>query len=678
MKTAPSRWRVRPSLVAAGLIVAGAAGPFAGPGQVPPPPAGVQTPVSSSPGAAGTPGAISGTVVDAVTRRPVVGAVVTLADLDDRLNVVPRMVTDARGRFVFRQLKPSKGYFLGARRFGYAYTRYGWTAPEQSLTIADIARIPIADGQWVSNISIPLWRLAAINGRVVDEHGEPVVGVAVRAFSTRRISGQPQLVAGPIATTDDRGVYRLEDLDPGRYIVAVLSVQSTVLGTTEEAAITRAIGELATGGIGGSRGTTVSAPGIDVDGRHRLVLTNFATPPPPSAGQARAYPALFHPASRTAADALPLEITYGDNRTGVDFQLQPVPAVRVSGRLTAPSGPVPGLLLRLMPAGNERLGFGSEAATTTVDRDGTFTFLNVPEGNYTLLAKASVMDFTTGSASTRFPDAPGFPGGGISVGGFESAPGLSFLARNGAPASLSGRMAVSVGQHDIADLVVALQPAATIRGRVVMESGAQGATRVLVSAEPADGDPTLGQPMGETKPNDSSFIIEGLIAGRYVLRASGSLYDALSRSYSASLTIVSVMSAGKDLRDIGLDVSAGQNIDDVVVTLTDRLASIHGNVAGRPGSTAAVIAFPAERQQWTNYGWRPPRFRTSRAGPSGAFQLTQLPAGEYFLVAVKPEQIDAWTDPQFLAAASIRATRVSLAWGDKKTLDLTYADITVK
>jgi carboxypeptidase family protein len=666
MKTAPSRWRVRPSLVAAALIAAGPAGPIAGPGQVPPPPAPVQTPVSSSPGAAGTPGAISGTVVDAVTRRPVVGAVVTLADLDDRLNVVPRMVTDARGRFVFRQLKPSKGYFLGARRFGYAYTRYGWTAPGQSLTIADIARVPIADGQWVSNISIPLWRLAAINGRVVDERGEPVVGVAVRAFSTRRISGQPQLVAGPIATTDDRGVYRLEDLDPDRYIVAVLSVQSTVLGTTEEAAITRAIGELATGGIGGSRGTTVSGPGIDVDGRHRLVLTNFATPPPPGAGQARAYPALFHPAARTAADALPLEITYGDNRTGVDFQLQPVPAVRVSGRLTAPSGPVPGLLLRLMPAGSERLGFGSEAATTTVDRDGTFTFLNVPEGNYTLLAKASVMDFTTGSASTRFPDAPGFPGGGISVGSFDSAPGLSYLARNGAPSPLSGRMAVSVGEHDIADLVLTLQPAATIRGRVVLESGAQGTTRMLVRAEPADGDPTLGQPMGETTPNDSSFTIDGLIAGRYVLRTS------------ASMGIVSVMSAGKDLRDAGLDVSAGQNIDDVVVTLTDKLATIQGNVAGRPGSTTAVIAFPAERQQWTNYGWRPPRFRTSRAGPSGAFQLTQLPAGEYFLVAVKPEQIDAWTDPQFLAAASIRATRVSLAWGDKKTLDLTYADITVK
>ena len=629
----------------------------------------MQTPVTSqSAGAPGTPAAISGVVVDAVTGRPVVGAVVSLADLDDRLNIVPRMVTDARGRFVFRQLKPSKGYFLGARRFGYAYTRYGWTAPGQSLTTADIARISLTEGQWVSNISIPLWRLAEINGRVVDERGEPAVGVAVRAFTTRRISGQPQLVAGPIATTDDRGVYRLQDLDPGRYIVAVLSVQSTVLSTTQEVPITRPMGELATGGIGAGRGTTVSAPGIDVDGRHRLVLTNFATPPPPGAGQSRAYPALFHPAARTAADALPLDIGYGDNRTAVDFQLQPVPAVRVSGRLTAPSGSVPGLLLRLMPAGSERLGFGSEAATTTVDRDGTFTFLNVPEGNYTLIAQASVMDFTTGSASTRFPDAPGFPGGGIAVGGVESAPGLSFLARRGQPVPLWARAVISVGQNDIEDFVVQLQPAVTVRGRVVLEKGTKTVSRLLLTAEPVDGDASLGQLSGATAPNDPSmpFTIEGLMTGRYHLR-----------SFSG-LAVMSLMVGGKDVRDIGIDASVGRDIDDVVITLTDRHAEIRGTVNGRPGAVAAVIVFPVDRQQWTNYGWSPARFRTTRAGLDGAFVLTRLPEGEYFLVAVKPEQIDAWTDPQFLASASIRATRVALAWGDRKVQDVTYADITVK
>ena len=613
--------------------------------------------------------AISGVVVDAVTGRPVVGAVVSLSDLDDRLSVFPRMVTDARGRFVFRNLKASKGYYLGARRFGYAYTRYGWSAPGQSLIINDIARIALTEGQWLSTISIPLWRLGAINGRVVDERGEPVIGVAVRVFTTRRVSGQPQLVAGPIATTDDRGVYRIPDLDPGRYVVAVLSVQSTVLSTTEERPIARPVGELATGGIGASRGVSVSSPGIDIDGRHRLVVTNFATPPAPAGGQTRAYPAVFHPAARNATEALPIEITYNDNRTGVDFQLRPVPSVRVSGRLVSSAGPVPGMLLRLLPVGSERLGFGSEAGTTMVDRDGTFTFLNIPEGQYTILAQSSVMDFTTGSTSIRFPDAPGFPGGGIAVGGFPGAPGLSYLARNGQPAPLWGRTAVSVGQRDIDDLVVQMQPVVTVRGRIVPEPGTTVSGRVSLTAEPADGDPTSGQPRGETAPNDPSlaFTINGLIGGRYLIRPQ-----------SINLAVVSMMSAGKDIRDTGVDASAGQDIDDVVVTLTDKVAEIQGTVHGRPGAVTAVIAFPAERQHWTNYGWRPPRFRTARAGPAGGFRITGLPAGEYLLVAVTPDQIDAWSDPQFLAAAAIRATRLTLAWGDKKMQDLTFTEIVVK
>ena len=101
--------------------------------------------------------------------------------------------------------------------------------------------------QWIDNINIPLWRLGSISGRVVDERNEPLVGVAVRAFSTATIAGQPQLVAGPLATTDDRGIYRLSALEPNRYIVSVQSVQSTVLASTPEGAQRGALGELLTG-----------------------------------------------------------------------------------------------------------------------------------------------------------------------------------------------------------------------------------------------------------------------------------------------------------------------------------------------------------------------------------------------------------------------------------------------
>ena len=369
-----------------------------------PTPAG-QMPVGQTPPT----GAVTGIVYDATTNQPVAGAIVTLARLDGG-QPVPRSVTDSQGRFVFRNLEPSTQDHLGARRFGYEYTRYGWTGPDQSLAIADIARIAVAQDQWVDGIRIPLWRAGSISGRVTDERGEPLVGVAVRVFSLANISGRQQLVAGDIATTDDLGMYRIGALKPARYSVAVLSVQSTVLQSTQEAPSTVPIGQLATGGSAEAGARPSSMPAIDVDGKHRLVVTNFATPPPPSGLQARAYPTTFYPGAVAMADATSIDVSYGTSRTGIDIQLRPVPAVRVSGRLTTDSGePAPQLLLRLMPAGAERLGFGSEAATTTVDTDGSFVFLNVPAGEYTLMAQASVMDFTTGSTVAPVSRCSGLP-----------------------------------------------------------------------------------------------------------------------------------------------------------------------------------------------------------------------------------------------------------------------------
>jgi hypothetical protein len=577
------------------------------------------------------------------------------------------MVTDSKGRFVFQNLQPADDYFLDARRFGYAPTRYGWSGPGQSLALADIARITLSQNQWIDGIDIPLWRLGVISGRVVDERGEPVVGVAVRAFSTRRIAGNSYPVGGPIVTTDDRGVYRMTGLDRGRYVVAVLSVQSTALATTADAPLVRPVGALATGGIGASRGTTVSAPGVDVDGRHRLVITNFATPPPPATERARAYAAAFYPAARTADQAIPIDIDYGDSRAGVDFQLVPAAAVRVSGRVAGASSPPPRLLLRLMPAGGETLGFGSEAATTQVDRDGTFTFLNVPEGQYTLAAQASVTDFTSGSTSIRLPDAPGFPGGGISVGSVDGAPDLGYLARNGALAAYWARQSVSVGSADVDDVVVTLRPTVSVRGRIALAEGTEAAPngRLELTAEPADGDPSLGQFRGRAESDASrSFVIDGLLGGTYLL--------------TSSKGIVSLMWNGRDLRETGFDASAGHDFDDVLVTLTDRTARVSGTVHGVPQGTAAVLVFPVERERWVNYGWRPRRIGSARVGPGGAFQIDRLPRGDYFLVAVNAGHVNAWSDSAFLALVAGRATRVSLDWGESLQQDLTYTEVTAR
>lgn len=619
------------------------------------------------------PGAISGIVVNAATGQPVPGAGVTIRGLTGPESVsgatFPRMITDRQGRFAFPEVPPGD-YFLDANRLGYAHTRYGWAAPGGSLALRDIARLTVTEGGWLSNVRVPLWQLASIEGRVFDERGEPVVGTVVRVLSVRRIAGNEQLVGGPIATTDDRGVYYLANLDPGRYVVGALSVQHTVLDTTPEAPADRPLGELDTGGIGASRGIFVRGPTTDGSGRHRLALSHFAMPPPPDGGETRVYAATYYPGSATPGQAAPIDVGYGDVRTGVDIQIVPMPAVRVSGRAEVPPGPPPSLLLRLLPTGSEQLGFGFEAATTVLEPDGQFTFLNVPQGSYTLVAQSSVMDFTSGDVSHRFGDAPGFPGGGISVGSMPGAPGLGYLSRSGQRTPCWGRMPVNVGRDPIDDLHLTLHPTGAIRGRIVLDDGTQPGERgrVELQALPASGDPTLGMAYGNTSTTDPerAFAIEGLLAGRYLLRSAD------------THALLSVMANGRNVADAGVEIVPGQDVSDVVVTLTSRTAAVVGRVSGLVDLPAAVIVFPADRRLWTDYGWRPARLRSTRSATNGAYSIDSLPAGDYFVVAVDPVHINAWTDPKFLESASTVATRTTLDWGGRATVDLVLREVVVR
>jgi hypothetical protein len=618
--------------------------------------------------------AISGVVIDATTGRPVEGAIVGLGVTTGGpiILTLPRVMTDPKGRFLFRDLAPSTKYYIRASGIGYAPSRFGAAGPRvpsdrladlEITTADDITTISVAADQWVSGLQVRLWRLGRITGRVVDERGEAVVGAAVRGFSTVLIAGHNQLVGGDVATTDDRGEYRLADLMPGKYAVSVLSVQSTVLDSTAQGTQARALGELTR--FGGSDG----APTIDVDGSHRLALSSFVTPPPPSSSSPRAYAGQFYPGTQRLSDARLIDIGYGTSRRGVDFQLQPVPAVRVSGRLDG-AGDSSSLFLRLMPAGSEQLGNGSEAATTVAERNGAFTFLNVPAGEYTLLAQASFVEPTRGNGEMRLPDAPGFSSGPGQMLSFGRS-GLTY-ADHSSTARVWARASVVVGVTDVTDLVVPVLSSVTVRGQVVMAQGGSGLRLgTSISAQPANGDSSLGAVGAFLTVNGTTpFTIEGLGRGTYLI--------GMPSYQSRFVSVASITSGGREIRDTGLDTSAGRDIDDVVITLTEAVTSIQGTVSGNGAGGSAVIIFPVERARWTDYGTDPILITSKSADANGAFTVTGMPDGEYFAVAVDGLQHDAWADPKFLEAASIVATRFGLKLGEKKTLDLQLSKVVVK
>jgi hypothetical protein len=113
--------------------------------------------------------------------------------------------TGRRGEFSFLSV-PDGMYILSATRAEYATTAYGQRRPGGFGTPILIT----ADTTLFADLRMV--RKGAISGRVLDENGVGISGVTVMAYRARL----PMRQAGS-AVSDDRGVYRIHGLDPGKY-----------------------------------------------------------------------------------------------------------------------------------------------------------------------------------------------------------------------------------------------------------------------------------------------------------------------------------------------------------------------------------------------------------------------------------------------------------------------------
>jgi hypothetical protein len=148
-----------------------------------------------------------GIALDHFNGRPLARATVTLETIQPGGVRQTSVRTTSSGQFSFFPL-PAGAYLVSVSRPNYATAKYGqkfWNAAGTPVLLgADDAPF----------LEIRLRRLGAVSGAVWDENEIGIAGQEVHAYLLGR---PPKRVAS--ARTDDRGVYRIGGLEPGRYIV---------------------------------------------------------------------------------------------------------------------------------------------------------------------------------------------------------------------------------------------------------------------------------------------------------------------------------------------------------------------------------------------------------------------------------------------------------------------------
>jgi len=461
-----------------------------------------------------------------------------------------------------------------------------------------------------------------IEGTVRDAFGRPAERAQVTLLQ-RRAGEQRLLVAFsggmPITSTDDRGRYRFFGVPPGDYTVGVWHRSFPGLDLTQTTA-------------DGMRWAT------------EVLRTSGPPASPAPAAQLMGAAPVFFPGVTDPALAGVFPLGTGEERLGVDLTASLVPTATLSGRVVGPDGqPARSLQVNIVPDGMTVQSLSFPLFVRPLN-DGTFSVAGVTPGRYVLVARAA-----SGAASLP-------PGG-----------------RGGAPTlDLWGMHTFEVRGADVTGVAVPRAPGLDVRGRVVMETSTPQTTMppVIVRLPAAT---TTGASVAATPAMagpDGSFVVRGVVPSTYRITISAPSPAGSSQIWTMKSAVV----GGVDVTDTPMTVERERGVDDLVITITDRVTEVGGRLTdptGRPAPEYSILVFPVDQQQWAQGSRRRPA--AVRPATDGRYRIAGFPPGEYFIVALTSIESSEFYDSSFLTSLIPTAQRFTVAEGEKKVLDFKIA-----
>jgi len=640
-------------------------------------------------------------------------------------------MTGDQGQFTFSAL-PAGRYTITASKPSYIDTPFGAKKPGRPGT-----PVQIAAGGKVEHANITLPRGGVVTGVVVDDSGEPAPRTQVRVMKYVMRTGEKTLQQTGSDQTDDRGMYRIYGLQPGDYLVSAVpqnnnidAIRQTVMAEVESLVQQMqgggGLGAAGGGGGGGrgGRGGGGGIAGIDIQqlmgrggnpqqqGRLQQLQEQLS-----QADQTQnvVYAPVYYPGTATPSTASAVTLAIGEERNGVDFRLLLVPTAKVQGTVGSAEGIPQGTQLTLMPIdqGNTPSVPGVDTDSTRVGADGTFTFRDVPPGQYRVMARGAVRDPNVQNAQGR-----GGRGGGP---GGQGGPGGPGGRGAGILQVLWGSADVNVNGQDINGVAITLAEGMTLSGSIRFDGSGvppTDLTTVRINLMPrgaAQQAMDFGPTPQPTIDASGHFTIKGVLPGKYTLsagiggggpfgggggaaagggaagaaggggRGGGAAAGAAggggrggggaaggAATTSTSWALKSALVGGKDALDFGVNVEPNQDLS-ALITFGDKTQELNGtiqNTVGEPTADFTIIVFAADKNYWVPQARR---IASSRPGTDGKFTFRGLPAGDYRLTAVTDVEPGEWFDPEFLGQLMGSSIPVTLREGAKLTQDIKVA-----
>ncbi|MBZ2184486.1 MAG: carboxypeptidase regulatory-like domain-containing protein [Bryobacter sp.] len=547
------------------------------------------------------PGRVSGKVLNALTGEPIRKATVALQPAGAQQGVPGgggqgpfgpggmlggmragmAASTDASGAFLIEGVPPGN-YRVAVEKTGFLRAVFG------GRTNSLGSQVSVTPGADKADINVRLVPQGVVTGRIVDEDGDPLEGVGVsllrpQATSPTRGGFARRMLGMSINQTNDRGEFRITNVSPGRYYVQVQRF-------------------------------SVGANAVQIGGLEY------------------GYPRLFFPGVESLDQAQRIEVTPGQEFSGVQMTLRKTRVFRIRGSFSGAAQPESSDARQQGRRGGRELAIqlrqeGSVADTggppmsglnaTLLRRDGTFEIANVTPGAYRLLATS----FT-----------------------------------NNGP-RIVANLKLNVGNNNVDGIVLAPLPLPSLPGKVTIEGESTAINLKTIRLQALAGS---GFPSQAEVTEDGKFLFSELSLDLYQFSV-----PSIPNAYVKAIRL-----GGQDIADSLVDFSGGGG-GELEVVLSTKVARLSGSVEKqKPEDAPGVVVVTTPELKVIN--------SSLRVESNGNFSLANLAPGEYRVFAFEELEPGATSDPDFLRKFLDRASTVRLAEQDAKTTNVKqvrYAEI---